>query len=198
MKLIEKYLCLIIAMELLMSNELSSTLPKEQISFDELYKEFAGFVYNVALRIALNTSDAEELTQEVFITVIKKAHTFNGLSSIKTWFYRVTVNTALNYLNKKSRGSKKEVELDEAIAQGLPSYKDTPEDALDKSFANERVNNLLEKLPPEQKACIVLRELQGLSYEEIAQVLALNINTVRTRIKRARETLMKLSAKLEE
>jgi RNA polymerase sigma-70 factor (ECF subfamily) len=185
-------------MEMLLSSELSNSSEKQPLSFDELYKEFAGFVYNVALRIAANATDAEELTQEVFITVLKKVHTFSGLSSIKTWLYRVTVNTTLNYLKKKSRGRKKEVELDDTIAQSVAGYRDTPDDEINKSFASQRVNKLLDSLPQEQKVCIVLRELEGLSYEEISEVTGVNINTVRTRIKRAREMLIISNSALEE
>lgn len=187
-----------VTMEMLLSNELSNTSQKQPLSFDELYKEFAGFVYNVALRIAANATDAEELTQEVFITVLKKVHTFSGLSSIKTWLYRVTVNTTLNYLKKKSRGRKKEVELDDTIAQSVVEYRDTPDDEINKSFASQKVNKLLKSLPQEQKVCIVLRELEGLSYEEISKAVGVNINTVRTRIRRAREALMVANSALEE
>ena len=185
-------------MEMLLSSDLPNTSQEQVLSFDELYKEFAGFVYNVALRIASNATDAEELTQEVFITVFKKLHTFSGLSSIKTWLYRVTVNTTLNYLKKKSRGSKKEVELDDTISQGVTGYRDTPDDEINKSFASQRVNKLLNSLPPDQKVCVVLRELEGFSYEEISKAVGVNINTVRTRIKRAREALMIANSAMEK
>jgi RNA polymerase sigma-70 factor, ECF subfamily len=156
-------------------------------AFEEIYKLASGFVYNVALRIAQNTADAQEITEDVFLSVFKNLRDFKFKSSFKTWVYRITVNTALNKRKKTSNDLNRRAEYNENIY-----YENTKQDnTLDKITKEEIVNDLLSALNPQHRACIVLREMQGLSYQEIAQTLKININTVRSRLKRAREILLK-------
>jgi len=164
-------------------------------SFEEIYKAAADFVYSLALRIINNAQDAEDVTQEVFLKIHKNLKSFQFRSSFKTWVYRITVNTAINAARKSSKELNKRADFDVAIqTQGSQ-----PQQAeFDKEDNESKVKVLLDKLNPDQRACIVLREIQGLSYEKIAEALKTNINTVRTRIKRARETLLAISEKRGE
>jgi RNA polymerase sigma-70 factor (ECF subfamily) len=162
-------------------------------AFEEIYKLTSGFVYNVAFRVTSSKSDAEEVTQDVFMQIFKNLKNFKFKSSFKTWVYRITFNTAINKY-RQARREKKHKQGYEAIAINESSYNKGAE-FIDKENAEKTVNHLLSKLNPEQKTSILLREIEGLSYKEIAEVLKLNINTVRSRLKRARESMLEISRK---
>jgi RNA polymerase sigma-70 factor, ECF subfamily len=162
-------------------------------AFEEIYKLISGFVYSVAFRITGNKSDAEEVTQDVFVQIFKNLRNFKFKSSFKTWAYRITFNTAINKYRQMRRENNHRQEY-ENIAINEATYNKGAE-FVDKENAEKTVNHLLSKLNPEQKTSILLREIEGLSYKEIAGVLKLNINTVRSRLKRARESMLEISKK---
>lgn len=155
-------------------------------SFKKIYNSTGGFVYNVALRVVGNKEDAQEVTQEVFLTVHRKLKEFRFQSSFKTWVYRIAVNHAINHAKKRDRNPT--VEYDENI--NAVSVHPQSVENMDLEAREKMVGKLLGQLNPEQRACIVLRNLEGLSYEAIATSLGININTVRSRLKRAREAMM--------
>ena len=159
-------------------------------SFEEIYKATASFVYNVALRIVNNREDAQEVTQEVFLIVYHKLKNFRFESSFKTWIYRITANNALNFARKASKISNKMVEYDDAQVGAL--IPNEVQMAMDQEYHNNVVEGLLNAINPEQRACVVLRNIEGLSYQQIAESLNININTVRSRLKRARERMLSL------
>lgn len=150
-------------------------------AFEEIYRQFASYVYNVAVRMLKNREDAEEVAQDVFMTMHKSLKEFRGESSLKTWVHRVTINRALNFLKKRSTLQSREVGLD-------PEFEvaGKPDDRHDKEHSQAIIDKLLGALTPDQRACIVLRNLEGFTYEQIAQSLKIDINAVRSRIKRAR------------
>lgn len=154
--------------------------------FKRIYNSAGGFVYNVALRVVGNKEDAEEVTQEVFLTVHRKLKEFRFQSSFKTWVYRIAVNQAINHAKKRDRNPT--VEYDEEI--NAVSVHPRVGEHMEQEAKEKLVHKLLNSLNPEQRACIVLRNIEGLSYDEIASSLAININTVRSRLKRAREAMM--------
>ncbi|MBM3248702.1 MAG: RNA polymerase sigma factor [Candidatus Omnitrophica bacterium] len=161
-------------------------------SFHQIYKATSGFVYNVAHRVTNSREDAEDVTQEVFLKIHKNLNNFQFRSSFKTWLYRITVNTAINATKKTSKDLSRRADFDKAI-QSLGA---TPQESgVDKEANELKVKALLDKLNPDQRACVVLREMQNLSYEEIARTLKINLNTVRSRLKRARETLLAFANK---
>ena len=164
-------------------------------AFETIYRASSGFVYNVALRVTGSAEDAEEGVQDVFLKVFESLSGFGFRSSFKTWIYRVTVNTALNMLKRSSSRAGRMVEYDENVAEANSARDDSVEKSVQTKSDVETVNALLKTLSPDYRTCIVLRELQGLSYEDIANTLEININTVRTRLKRAREILIKNSGK---
>ncbi|MFA6379211.1 MAG: RNA polymerase sigma factor [Candidatus Omnitrophota bacterium] len=153
-------------------------------AFEHIYKDCASFVYTVALRMVHKREDAQEITQDVFVSVYKNLKHFEFRSSFKTWLYRITVNTALNRCKRNHR--QKTVTLDDHQMQEVsfenPSLKSNV-------IGEDLVAHLLSCLNLDQRACVVLRNVEGLSYEEIAKSLNININTVRSRLKRAREQM---------
>jgi len=163
-------------------------------AFEIIYKTASDFVYRTALRITNNRDDAEDVTQEVFIKIYQNLKNFQFRSSFKTWAYRITVNAAIN----TCKGISKEMDrrdddtslMDRDMDQYASSQIENPETLIDEEDNEKRIASLLETLNPDQRACIVLREIEGLNYQEISEVLKININTVRSRLKRARETLL--------
>lgn len=157
-------------------------------SFEQIYRVYSGFVYNIALRFTRGQEDAAEVTQDVFMAVYRKLKSFEFKSSFRTWIYRITANLAINRIKKLSRQRQGRSEYNDSIVIGItPSEHD---ENIEKEERQAVINKMLDLLNPEQRICITLRHIEGLSYEEIAETLKVNINTVRTRLKRAREKLL--------
>ncbi len=157
------------------------------VAFEMIYKAMAGFVYNVALRIIKNREDAEEVTQEVFLIIHQKLKEFRQESSLKTWVYRIAINCALNSSRKTKQGRNNVVEYKDF--SGTATQSDTDK-AIEKEHCVKAVDKILGVLNEEQRVCVILRNIEGLSYEQIAETLKVNINTIRSRLKRAREKIL--------
>ncbi len=149
-------------------------------AFEEIYQTTSVFVYNTALGITGNTDDAREITQDVFISLFRNLKHFKFKSSLRSWIYRITINTALNFCKRNKKEYRSHTDTCVAQPQFSGQIDCRPEIAIE---------SLLAELNPDQRACILLRH-QGLQYSEIAEVLNTNINTVRSRLKRAREALV--------
>src|SRR5208283_2881820 len=133
-----------------------------------------------------NREDALEVSQEVFMIIHDKLKTFRFESSFKTWVYRITANYAINFAKKSSRT--KTVPYEEGC--GTNAVPNEAEARINQEHQSQVIENLLGAISPDQRACVVLRNIEGLSYQEIAKTLNININTVRSRLKRAREKLL--------
>ncbi len=162
-------------------------------AFEVVYKGSSSFVYNVAFRITRNSADAEEVTQDVFMKIYHNLKDFGFRSEFKTWVYRIAVNTAINHYRKSERNEKDRVDYDTA-ALTIPASHSTEDELMQRD--NEiQINGLLSVLSPKYKTCLILREIEGLSYEEIAAALKIPVNTVRSRLKRARAALIEKAGK---
>jgi RNA polymerase sigma-70 factor (ECF subfamily) len=157
-------------------------------AFKEIYQSCSGFVYSVALRIVNNATDAEEVTQEVFIKMYRNLNSFAFRSSFKTWLYRVATNCAINTYRQRAKEKNRSADFEIASSQ-LEASVSTQPDA-PKEEAENMLNKLLSCLSADERACIILREIEGLSYKEIATALKINLNTLRTRLRRAREAIL--------
>lgn len=155
-------------------------------AFEEIYRALFGYVSNVAFRMVGRMEDAEEITQDVFMKIHNHLKDFRFQSSLTTWVYRITVNSSLNHLKKDAYKKRNVPYVDEISAQAQePSL-------AHREYQEKLIKDMLAGLSPEQRAVIILRGIEGLSYEEIAQSLQIPINTVRSRIKRAREAMLAL------
>ena len=164
-------------------------------SFEVIYKTTADFVYNVARRIVNNREDAEEVAQETFLTVYHKLRDFRFESSFKTWVYRVTANHAINFARRMARVRRGMTVYEDGLTSGTATS--GIEENVNQEHNEKVVEKLLEYLNPEQRACIVLRNIEELSYQDIAETLKININTVRSRLKRAREKLLAVQRQVD-
>lgn len=156
-------------------------------AFEEIYRHYAGMVYRLALRMAGKVEEAEEITQDVFVSIHRYLRSFSGDSSLGTWIYRITVNRSLNAL-KRAKRKRPEVAWEDGF-DPQDARQDVRE-AAEREARARQIETLLGQLNADQKACLLLRAQEGLSYEEIARALNVNVNTVRTRLKRARETMI--------
>ena len=158
-------------------------------AFEKIYRDTSGFVYNVALRMSGSCDTAAEITQEVFLKVYEKLSGFRQNSAFKTWLYRITINTSLNILSRNSRHNCRIIDI--TALPDIASPESPIHERAEKNAENDDIQRLLNLLPEKQKACILLRSVEGMSYKEISDALNINLNTVRTNLKRARETLIK-------
>jgi len=164
----------------------------DMMAFREIYQRASGFVYTLALRVTNRKHDAEEVTQDVFLKLYKNLRAFKFEASFKTWLYRIAVNTALNHIKKKGRVMFHEIEQENENIFSAPADAGR---ALEAEESERKLRFFLDQLNPDQRVCVVLREIEGLDYQAIAQNLGININTVRSRLKRGREALMTLAKK---
>jgi len=167
----------------------------EQVAFTLLVRKYQNRVANILTRYVRNSGDVADVTQEVFLKVHRSLPSFRGDSAFYTWLYRITVNTAKNYLTSQSRRPP----ASDIDAMDADSYDggnalrdiDEPEAVLRSEEIKKVILTTIESLPEELKSAITLRELEGMSYEEIANIEDCPIGTVRSRIFRAREIIDK-------
>jgi RNA polymerase sigma-70 factor (ECF subfamily) len=163
-------------------------------AFETLVLKYQRKLVRLLSRFIRDASDVEDVTQEAFIKAYRALPTFRGDSAFYTWLYRIGVNTAKNYLVANGRRAPTMSEIDGEGGEGseeTESFKDlnTPESELASRQIAASVNQTLQSLPEELRTAITLREIEGLSYEEIAQIMNCPIGTVRSRIFRAREAI---------
>ena len=168
----------------------------QPVSESEFLEKHAPLVYNLALRLVGNASDAEDLAQDALIRALKALPNFRGESSLSTWVYRITVNTWKNRVrSEKRRGLWKMLPMSLFTGEDEdeePPFQDgsKPLDAgLESDEKGAVVQKALLELDAESRAVVVLREIEGQSYQEIAAALDIPEGTVKSRLSRARETL---------
>lgn len=173
-------------------------------AYETLIAKYQQPVYNLVCRLLNDPADACDVAQEVFLKVFRKVGAFRGESSLKTWIYRIAVNEAYNYQRWFSRHRRQEVGFD-GDEEGGPSYSQKLPDPGRSPFQcvadRERhalIEEALGRLNPSFRSAVVLRDIEELSYEEIAEVLQVALGTVKSRILRGREALRRdLADRLE-
>lgn len=167
----------------------------DQRAFALLVAKYERRVQRLLSRLVRDSAEIEDITQEAFIKAYRALPQFRGESAFYTWLYRIAINTAKNYLATKSRrpvtvGEFQGADDGEFFDLGdVVEDNNTPDAVLHSRQVAEAVNAAIEALPEDLKAAITLREIEGLSYEEIAQAMDCPIGTVRSRIFRAREAI---------
>ena len=162
-------------------------------SFEKLVLENQTKVYNLALRMVGSEQDAFDMSQEAFIKAYNSIALFRGDSRFSVWLYRLTTNVCLDFLRSEGRRAHGSLtylsEEDDEKELEIPDDRFSPETLAEKKELREAVNKGLMSLPKDYRAILLLREIDGLSYEEIAEALSLEEGTVKSRIFRARKRL---------
>ncbi len=163
-------------------------------AFDALVLKYQHKLVKLVMRYVRNPAEAEDIAQEAFIKAYRALPQFRGDSAFYTWLYRIAINTANNAVVSRDR-SPIEYDLDRSTTdesydmQGRMKDSETPEGLVLTDEIRSTVNAAIDALPEDLRTAIVLRELEGLSYEEIAEAMACPVGTVRSRIFRAREAI---------
>lgn len=163
-------------------------------AFDVLVSKYQRKLARLLSRYVRDAAEVEDVTQEAFIKAFRALPSFRGDSAFYTWLYRIGINTAKNYLVSQGRRAPTSTEFNADEAESFDDGEqlrdiNTPENLLLSKQVGETVNAAIDELPEELRTAIVLREIDGLSYEEIAQSMNCPIGTVRSRIFRAREAV---------
>lgn len=166
----------------------------EKHAFDLLVAKYQRKLSRLLSRFIRDPAEVEDVAQEAFVKAYRALPSFRGESAFYTWLYRIGINTAKNYLVALGRRAPTTTEFDSEEAEGFDDADqlrdiNTPESLLMSKQIGATVNQAMDELPEELRTAITLRELEGLSYEEIAAVMSCPIGTVRSRIFRAREAI---------
>jgi len=163
-------------------------------AFNLLVEKYQRKLTRLLSRFIRDQAEVEDVTQEAFIKAYRALPAFRGDSAFYTWLYRIGINTAKNYLMAMGRRAPTSTEVDAEDAEGFEEGEqlrdiNTPESVLLSNEIAETVNSTIEQLPEELRRAIQMREIEGMSYEDIAQAMDCPIGTVRSRIFRAREAI---------
>ena len=157
--------------------------------FDALVEDNTSFVYNVAYRMMGNPQDAEDVAQDAFLSAYRARDRFRGESKASTWLYRITVNAALMKLRKNKTGKRlTQTGLDDVE---IVDWSQTPERGAANTELKEKLREGIDQLPPDLKAAVVLRDMEGLSSAEAAEALGITVSAMKSRLHRARVLLRK-------
>lgn len=170
---------------------------RDEAAFNEFVRLFQGRVFTIAVRMLGDRGEAEDVAQEVFVAIFKAMHTFRGESKLSTWVLRIATNhtrNRLKYLGRRARGAHDELEalsdrtdLQDTIASTSTIRR--PDTLSEEKALKSLVEQALERLDPEQREIIVLRDVEDLAYDEIQAITGLAEGTVKSRLHRARLAL---------
>ena len=165
-------------------------------AFEQLVEMHSDRIYSIALRMVGNPTDAEDLAQEAFVRIWRGLEGFNMDSKFSTWAYRLTTNVCIDYLRKEKKNNNvslftEDDEGEEAELQ-IPDERYSPQRQMEQEELRQSVDRAMNSLDPQYRQILALRELGGLSYDEIARQLDLKEGTVKSRIARAREHMRRL------
>jgi RNA polymerase sigma-70 factor (ECF subfamily) len=154
-------------------------------AFGTLVRKYQGWVFTLAYRMLGDRADAEEMAQETFLRVYRALGRFKGAAKFSTWLYRIATNQCLNHAESRRRRIRPETHPGYLIAH-VSDPNPGPDHVVERADARRLVQQALLHVTPEHRAILILREVQGLAYEEIGELLGLEPGTVRSRLHRAR------------
>lgn len=164
-------------------------------AFEEIISLYEKKVFSTIYYMVKNENEIEDIAQEVFIKIYKNLKNFKEESSLYTWIYRITINVCIDEIKKR----KKVVYLDEEIETDdgemrmqIPDESKSPSELAEEKDLKQRLTSCIRKLPEDQRIMIVLRDIKGFTYMEIAEMLKMNLGTVKSKINRSRASLKEL------
>jgi RNA polymerase sigma-70 factor (ECF subfamily) len=182
-----------------MSQYSNVTTPREvqsqgshSLDFAEVFREYRRPIYNYLLRMTQNQAEAEDLAQETFVRVHRSLPTFRGEASLSTWLYRIATNVSFDHFRRRTArqaGTALPLEIIDFDRDRESDVPSSPEQVAARSEMSTCVQAFVQRLPPDYRAVLVLKDVQGLKNREIAEVLDCSVATVKIRLHRARTTL---------
>lgn len=179
-------------MDMQEQNWIAAAQTGDQSAFELLVRLYEKRVYALTSRMCRNPADAEEAAQEAFLAAWQGLPFFRGDSSFSTWLYRLASNACVDVLRKEGRHQSAVSLDDEDSAIDLPDGSLSPHDEAERSELRQQIEEGLAALPPDYRQVLILRELHQRSYDEIADILSLDLGTVKSRINRGRKRLRKI------
>lgn len=166
----------------------------DQAAVEDLAARFQARTFSLAYRLTGNREDAQEVLQDVLLTVIQKIHAFRGEAKLSSWIYRIATNAALMKLRKRPKAYHVPIEdelgprMDDNgfVAEPVADWSADPSDEAERRELGRRIHEAIQQLPPEYRSVVVLRDVEGLSAEEAAEVLELSVPALKSRLHRAR------------
>jgi RNA polymerase sigma-70 factor (ECF subfamily) len=168
----------------------------EARAFDEFVIRYSGNVYSLLIRLTEDQEEARDLTQDTFLSAFKAIRNFRGDADLKTWLYRIAVNESRNrfrWWKRRNRSLTISLEAENVFGKNEEAVDlgESPEEVALRRERQRALRQALSELPPNFREVIVLRDIEGLSYEEVAAALEANVGTIKSRIARGREELRK-------
>ncbi|MBC7247495.1 MAG: sigma-70 family RNA polymerase sigma factor [Actinobacteria bacterium] len=168
-------------------------LEGDREAFEELVRRYHPVVLNMACRLLGNRDDAADVCQEVFILLLRKLGSFRGEAKFSTWLYRVSLNACHDH----ARRARRHVSLSESPGEDMPEMEqllpdeglEGPEESMEREEVRRKVQEAIRRLPPKFKEVIYLHDISGCNYKEVAEILDINLGTVKSRLNRARARL---------
>ena len=165
-------------------------------AFEGLVLENQKNVYNLALKMTRNEEDALDISQEAFVKAYQQLRNFRGDSKFSVWLYRLTYNLCIDFLRRKPKTDAISLNYEDDSGDTspfeIPDLRDLPEDSAIRSEVRKNVTEGINELPLKHREAIVMREIAGMSYEEIAKTLNINVGTVKSRLARSRLKLIEI------
>ena len=158
-------------------------------AFEALVQAHINAIYALALRMTGSSEDAKDMAQEALLRIYRSLSSFRVEANFSTWAYRIAANVCIDELRRKKRREQVSMEALQEGGTELKSHEATPEAEAVRMEEREELQRAILCLPEEQRAAVVLRDVQGLSYEQVAQCLDVNLNTIKSRISRGRRNL---------
>jgi RNA polymerase sigma-70 factor, ECF subfamily len=173
----------------------------EQSAFEDLVRRYQERVFALVGGILHRQEDVEDIAQQVFLKAYLGIKRFDHRAAFSTWLYKITVNECWDYLRKKKvRPLVYEADMSEeqvSCLDGIASANQQPEGPRQRAEAKEMIELMLEKLPEQDRQLLLLKEVEGFSVQELAEILNLNVNTVKVRLFRARGRIMDIKRRLD-
>ena len=168
------------------------TLAESPEAFGDLVEKYQARLYSSIVQI-FGPRDAEDIVQDAFVKAFQNLDSFKGTSGFYTWLYRIAFNTAVSHLRKQPAVNSID-ELQEAIGENLADDRQRPDDSLERKECSKQIQSALQLLSEEHRTILILREVEQMSYEVLANLFQVPVGTVRSRLHRARMCLREVSS----
>jgi RNA polymerase sigma-70 factor (ECF subfamily) len=178
---------------------IARSLKQDPDAFGQLVERYATVIVNLAYRMVGDRTEAEDLAQETFVAAFKALPRFRAESKFSTWLYRIAANKCKDWLRAKRPGQGvQDVDVGEVLDDGVAAEERTPERLLSQQQVAEQLDRAIQRLPPLYREAFVLKHVEGLSYEEMQEIVGVNADTLKMRVYKGRLQLSRELAELKE